>query len=433
MMEAYRGQLIHFLGDPKDLGEESAHRYYPDGLLLVADGRVVEAGPAEKLLDGLSEDVRVEEFPDCLILPGFVDAHVHYPQTEMIASYGEQLLEWLENYTFPTERGFESAEKAAAVAEFFLGQLLRNGTTTAMALATVHPESVEGFFEAALDRGMRVICGKVMMDRNAPEYLLDTPETGYADSKKLIEKYFGRGRLGYAVTPRFAPTSTPEQLEKAGQLLREYPGVYMQTHLSENKAEVDWVQELFPDCDGYLDVYDRSGLLGPTSVFAHSVHLSDLEFARLGETGSGIAHCPTSNLFLGSGLFNLEKADEYGVGVGLGTDVGAGTSFSQLQTGNEAYKVQQLRRTKLSPFRLLYMATLGGARMLGLERAIGNFEPGKEADFTVLDLQATELARWRVGTQKTLQDQLFVLFMLGDDRWVKATYLMGRRVYEKVG
>jgi guanine deaminase len=349
----------------------------------------------------------------------------------MLAAYGEQLLEWLENYTFPTEREFADPHKARQVAELFLDELLRNGTTTALAIATVHKASVDAFFTAARTRRMRMICGKVLMDRNAPAYLVDTPQSGYDDSKALIERWHGKGRLRYAVTPRFAPTCSDAQLTKAGQLMQEHPDIYLHTHLAENLDEVKWVRKLFPQCSGYLNVYDHFGLLGPRSIFAHCIHLDDQEFALLHRTRSNIAFCPTSNLFLGSGLFNLSMAQDNRVNVGFGTDTGAGTSFSLLQTINEAYKTQQLRGHPLSPLKSLYLATLGGARTLDLHSEIGNFKAGKEADFVVLDYRSTPMLALRLERCTRLADKLFVLAILGDDRAVKATYVLGKEAYRR--
>jgi len=430
-LKIHRAEILHFLADPAEEGDADSYEYFPDGLLILKNGRVESVGPARELLPDLPAELEVVHHRDCLILPGFVDCHVHYPQTEMVAAYGEQLLEWLETYTFPTEREFADADKARKVAEIFLDELLRNGTTTALAIATVHKESVDAFFTAARTRRMRMICGKVLMDRNAPEYLTDTPESGYRQSKELIERWHGKGRLQYAVTPRFAPTCSDAQLTKAGQLLREHPDLYLHTHLAENTDEVKWVKELFPQCSGYLDVYDHFGLLGKRSIFAHCIHLSDAEFKLLHQSGSGIAFCPTSNLFLGSGLFNLAKAEAEKVKVGLATDTGAGTSFSLLQTINEAYKTQQLQKHRLSPFRSYYLATLGGARTLDLQDVIGSFQPGKEADFVVLDYRATPILSLRLERCKHLSDRLFVLAMLGDDRAVKATYVMGKQAYKR--
>ena len=427
---AYRAAILYFVGDPFALGEQ-ALQYHPDGILWVEDGRVKAVGPAEQIRSQLPAAVPLEHFANHLILPGFIDTHIHYPQTEMIAAYGEQLLSWLNTYTFPTEMQFEDSAYAASVADVFLNELLRNGTTTALVFGTVHPQSVDAFFAAAQQRGLRMIAGKVMMDRNAPDALCDTAEQSYLDSKALIERWHGVDRLQYAVTPRFAPTSTQQQLQKAGQLLQEYPGVYLHTHLSENTNEVAWVQELFPDSKNYLDVYDQAGLLSRRSVFAHGIHLCDEECARLAQTGSAIAHCPTSNLFLGSGLFPLDTLQQQGVHLGLGTDVGGGTSFSMLRTLDEAYKIQQLRGKKLDPFQALYLATLGGAKALDLDQCIGSLQPGFEADFCILDLHATPLMAFRMPHCRNLQETLFALNTLGDDRCIERTYALGRCVHQK--
>lgn len=429
--KAYRAAILHSLADPREVGVEKSYEYFEDGLLVVEDGKVARIGTAADLLPSLPAGTEVVEYRDALITSGFIDTHIHYPQTGMIASYGEQLLDWLNTYTFPTERAFADKAHASEVAEVFLGELLRNGTTTALVFGSVHKESVEAFFEQAEKLNLRMIAGKVLMDRNAPDYLTDTAESGYTDSKELIERWHGKGRLHYAVTPRFAPTSTPEQLALAGKLYKEYPDLYMHTHLSENRKEIEWVRELFPERKGYLDVYDHHGLIGARSVFAHGVHLCDDECQRLGETGSAVAFCPTSNLFLGSGLFDLEKVEGHGVRVGLGTDVGAGTSFSQLQSLNEAYKVMQLQGKKLDPFKSLYLATLGGARALYLDDRIGNLQQGKDADFVVLDYKATPLIDYRMQQAKTLEERLFALMMLGDDRAVKETYAAGVSVHKK--
>jgi len=430
-LKAFRGEILHFLKDPDKVGEAASYQHFADGILLVQDGHIREIGPAQRLLADLPAEQPVVHHRDCLIMPGFVDCHVHYPQTGMVAAYGGQLLEWLETYTFPTEGEFADGDKARRVAEIFLDELLRNGTTTALVLATVHPQSAEAFFQAARTRRMRMICGKVLMDRNAPKYLRDTPESGYRESKALIRRWHGRDRLGYAVTPRFAPSCSEAQLARAAQLVNEFPGVHLHTHLAENRDEVAWVKKLFPGCNGYLDVYDHFGLLGPRSIFAHCIQLSRAEFRRLGQSGSGIAFCPTSNLFLGSGLFNLARSQQAAVKVGLATDIGAGTSFSLLQTMAEAYKVQQLRNHALAPFKSYYLATLGGARTLGLDDSIGNFEIGKEADFVVLDYRSTPLLDLRIKGCRTLADRLFALAMLGDDRAVKATCLLGEAAHSR--
>ncbi|WP_263262982.1 guanine deaminase [Pseudomonas sp. RIT-PI-S] len=429
--KAYRASLLHSLGDPTEVGIEASYEYISDGLLLIEDGKIAAQGEAAALLPTLPEGTPVEHFERGLITPGFIDTHIHLPQTGMIGAYGEQLLDWLNTYTFPCERQFENKAHADDVAARFLAELLRNGTTTALVFGSVHPQSVDALFEAAQRLDLRLIAGKVMMDRNAPGYLTDTAESSYAQSKALIERWHGKGRLHYAVTPRFAPTSTPEQLAMAGRLLAEHDGLYLQTHLSENAKEIEWVKALFPERQGYLDVYDHYHLLGERSVFAHGVHLCEEECARLADTGSAIAFCPTSNLFLGSGLFNLPMAERHKVKVGLGTDVGGGTSFSILQTLNEAYKVMQLQGARLNPFKSLYLATLGGARALSLDRQIGSLEVGKEADFLVLDLAATPLLDYRLQQCKDIAETLFVLMTLGDDRVVRHTFAMGQKVHSR--
>ncbi len=428
--KAYRAAVLHSLADPAVVGVEQSYEYFEDGILLIENGKVAQVGAAAELLPKLA-GIEVQHYRDALITPGFIDTHIHYPQTGMIASYGEQLLDWLNTYTFPTEQQFEDKAHASDVAAIFLKELLRNGTTTALVFGTVHPQSVDAFFEQAEKLNLRMIAGKVLMDRNAPDYLTDTAESGYAESKALIERWHGKGRLHYAVTPRFAPTSTPEQLELAGKLLQEYPNLYMHTHLSENRKEIEWVKELFPERKGYLDVYDHHKLIGPRAVFAHGVHLCDDECKRLAETGSAVAFCPTSNLFLGSGMFDLNKLEAHGVRVGLGTDVGAGTSFSQLQSLNEAYKVMQLQGKKLDPFKSLYLATLGGANALYLDDKLGNFLPGKDADFLVLDYNATPLISYRMQQARSLEERLFALTMLGDDRTVKETFAAGVSVHQR--
>ena len=404
-------------------------RYIEDGLMLIDSGKVHWLGTWQDGQQHLPADISVQHYPEQLIVPGFIDTHIHFPQTEMIGAYGEQLLSWLNTYTFPTEMQFKDKDYATQIAQFFVQELLKNGTTTALVFGTVHPESVDALFETAEQYNMRLIAGKVMMDRHAPDELCDTAESGYLESKQLIEKWHNKGRALYAITPRFAPTSTPEQLAKAGQLKQEYPDVYVHTHLSENKDEIAWVKSLFPEQKSYLDVYHHYGLTGKKSVFAHCVHLEEDEWNCMHHTDSSIAFCPTSNLFLGSGLFPLKKTWEKHVRVGLGTDVGAGTAFCQLQTLNEAYKVQQLQGNKLSAFESFYHATLGGAHALHLDEKIGNFNVGKEADFIVLDLNATPLQRLRQSRSQSIEDALFALMTLGDDRNIHATYIAGVEVY----
>ncbi|WP_298939853.1 guanine deaminase [uncultured Psychromonas sp.] len=423
-----RASFLHFINDPAKVENiDDAYQYIADGLLVIENGKVKSLTP----FNDKSADLypHLEDKRGQLIMPGFIDTHIHYPQTEMIAAYGEQLLEWLETYTFPTEKQFKDKLYAQKISQFFINELLKNGTTSALVFGTVHPESVDALFEEAEKIDMRMIAGKVMMDRNAPDYLLDTAQSSYDQSKALIEKWHNKGRLQYAITPRFAPTSTPEQLELAGKLKAEYPDVYVQTHLSENVDEIEWVKSLFPEREGYLDVYEHYGLTGDKSVFAHCIHLTDKEWTIMAESNSVIAFCPTSNLFLGSGLFNLDKADDNNVPVGLATDVGGGTSFSQLRSLSEAYKIMQLQGKKLSVFKGLYLATLGSAQSLSLDHKVGNFEKGKEADFIVLDWAATELQTLRLENSNSLQDKLFALMMLGDERNIHSTYVAGKLVY----
>ena len=438
MLKVIRSSFLDFIDDPFYTSESSSVRYLEDGLLVLENGKIKDFGPYEQLREKYSA-IEAIAYPDKLIMPGFIDTHIHYPQTAMVAAYGEQLLEWLSKYTFPTEAKFKDKNYAEEIAIVFLDELLKNGTTTALVFAAVFPESVDAFFEEAERRNLRMIAGKVMMNLNAPDFLLDTAQSSYDETKALIEKWHQKGRLLYAVTPRFAITSTDEQLDLAGKLLSEFPDVYLHTHLSENVNEVQFVAELFPNSKGYLDVYDQAGLVKEKSIFAHGVQLTDQEFKRLSETKSAISFCPTSNLFLGSGLFKLHKAksSENPVKVGLGTDVGAGTSFSLLQTANEAYKVVQLQGQKLSSFQALFLATLGGARALSLEDKLGNFDIGKEADFIVIDPKATPAMALRnsdfpVKTLEDIADKAFAIMIMGDDRTIEATYIMGEIAYQSV-
>jgi len=429
---AFRGSVLHFLGDPGEASEPTgSYEYFEDGLLVVRDGHVVEAGPASEVLPRLPAGTEVVDRTGKLILPGFVDCHIHYSQTDVIASYGEQLLEWLERYTFPAERRFADAAHARESADFFLDECLRNGTTTALVLGTVHAQSVDSFFEAARARRMRMVAGKVLMDRNCPESLRDTPESAYAQSKALIERWHGRDRLHYAITPRFAPTSSEAQLERAGALADEFPDVYVHTHLAENRKEVAWVRDLFPWARSYLDVYARFSLVRPRSVFAHCLHLDEEDLELLAEQRATAAFCPTSNLFLGSGLFDLRRMRQAEVTVGVATDVGGGTSFSMLRTLAEGYKVAQLADQPLSAYRAFYLATLGGAQGLRLDDRIGSFAPGKEADFVVIEPAATPLAARRHARTETLEERLFMTMVLGDDRFIAETYVLGERVHPR--
>jgi guanine deaminase len=387
---------------------------------------VGDAANIRKLLDGSEV---VVDYRGKTILPGFVDTHIHYVQTNVIASYGAQLLDWLNKFTFPEEARFADPAYAEEAAQFFINELLRNGTTSAMVFASSHKSSADAIFEEAKKRQMCLVAGKVLMDRNAPAQLCDTPESAYADSKELIKTWHGKERLRYALTPRFAPTSTEAQLEVVKSLLHEFDDLHIQTHVAENPQEVAWVAELFPWSRSYLDVYDRYDMLRERAVYAHCIYLDEHDRKRLGETGASISFCPTSNLFLGSGLFKINENQKFNVRVGIGTDVGGGTSFSILRTLHEAYKVSQMARQEFSAFDAFYTATLGGARSLYLDQEIGNFDSGKAADFVVLDTKATPLLARRMRTIETLEEKLFVLMMLGDEHMVYATHVLGKLVY----
>ncbi len=429
-----RGPAITFTGDPFRDGLERTMVHWPDAAIAIEDGRILRAGPARDVLATLPPGTAVEDYgPDSLITAGFVDTHVHFPQTPMIASPGGQLLDWLERYTFPTELKFADLEFARDAARVFLQECLRNGVTTSCVYCTVHPHSVDALFEEAERIGLRIAAGKVMMDRNAPEALRDTAQTGHDQSAALIAKWHGRGRLLYAVTPRFAGSSTPEQLEAAGALWRAHPDCLMQTHISENKREVAWMKELFPDRRNYLDIYDHHGLVGPRAVFGHGIWLEESELQRMHDSGSAISHCPTSNLFLGSGAFNLARAldPRRPVRVGIGTDIGAGTSFSILATMGEGYKAALQHQQTLSAPHALYLATRGGAHAMYLDDRIGSLAPGMEADLAVLDMKSTPLIAYRMEQARDLAEQLFIQMTLGDDRAVRATYVAGRLAYQQ--
>ncbi|WP_169567231.1 guanine deaminase [Sneathiella limimaris] len=431
---ALRGSVLSFTDNPFLAPEEDCYVFEEDGLVVIENGKIKKVGHAPNLLPELSPETKITHYKSGLILPGFIDCHVHYPQIEVIGAYGKQLIDWLNKYTFVAEQKYKDLDYAKQAADLFLRELLQSGTTSASVFCTVAPQSVDAFFETSEKFGMLNLAGKVLMDRNAPEGLLDTAQTGYDQSKALIEKWHGRGRNLYSLTPRFAPTSTPEQMEMTGALWKEFPGTYLQSHISENKGEIEWVQELFPDCKDYLDVYDHFGQLGERAIYGHGIHLSEREFARLHETGTTLAHCPTSNLFLGSGLFSFEKAYDPArpVHAGLATDVGGGTSFSQLATMSEAYKVAQMRGSSLRAFQAFYMATRGAAEALYLTDRVGSIEPGLDADLTVIDLKATPLLEYRLSHAETLHDILFVLMILAEAQSIKATYVGGKCLMERV-
>jgi guanine deaminase len=426
-IHAYRASILHFIADPAV--HAHSHEWFEDGLLIVDGGQIKAVGDYTRLRAGLASGTPLHDHSGKLIVPGFIDTHIHYPQTDMIASPADGLLPWLESYTFPTERQFANPEHADDVADFFIRELLRCGTTTAMVYCTVHSASVEAFFTQSEARNLRMAAGKVLMDRNCPAFLQDTAESGAHDSEMLIRKWHKRGRQMYAITPRFAPTSSDAQMQLAGELAAKYPDVYLQSHVAENAEEVAWAKALYPDARSYLDVYDRFGMLRPRSMYGHCIWIDDADRARMAETQSAIAICATSNLFLGSGLFDFGRADAAQVPLSLATDVGGGTSFSILQTMNEAYKVARMGGSHLPALRMFYLATLGGARAMQLEGVIGNFRSGNEADFIVLDPQATPLLRRRSARTNSLEELLFALALLGDDRTVAATFAAGRCVH----
>jgi guanine deaminase len=431
---AIRGPVLTYTGDAFAEGLERTMRYEPDAIVAMAGGKVTQFGPAHEMQPDLPSGAKVRHYgKDSLILAGFVDCHVHYPQTQIIGSYGEQLTDWLTRYTYAAEQQFADGEHARAVAKVFLAECLRAGTTTAAVHCTVHPQSVDAFFEAAAARDMRMIAGKVLMDRNAPAALTDTAKRGYDESKALIGRWHGKGRQLYCITPRFAPTSSPEQMEAAGALWRESPGTYLQSHVSESRAEIAWVKDLYPERQGYLDTYEHYGLLGPRAIYGHGIWLTEDELRRCHDTGTALAHCPTSNAFLGSGLFNLANAKKAArpVRVGMATDLGAGTSFSMLQTLGEAYKVAHLTGNTLSAGHAFYLATRGGAQALYLEDTIGSIAVGMEADLVVLDLKSTPIIDYRMRHCRDLEEALFIQMTLGDDRAVAATYVAGALAHSR--
>jgi guanine deaminase len=423
-----RGTLIYCRDDPFLTDPGKAFVCEPDGLLLCRDGLIQAVGPYAALKAQLPHGADIADHSGCLIAPGFVDTHVHYVQTGIIGAQGFHLLDWLTHYTFAAEQTFADPAVAQETARVFCDELLRQGTTTALVFCSVHPGSVDALFVEAEKRNLRIIAGKVLMDRNAPAALMDTAHSGYDQSKALIAKWHGRGRCLYAITPRFAGSSTPEQLELAGSLWREHPGTFVQTHIAETRDEVGWVMELFPQRRDYLDVYAHYGLTGRRAVLAHGIYLNEGDFERCHASGTALAHCPTSNLFLGSGLFPLHTARDphRPVHVGLGTDIGAGTSFSLLATMSEAYKVAQLQNRPIDAVEAFFLATLGGARALALDDRIGTLAVGREADMVVLDPNATPLLAFRNRRSRSVTETLAVLTTLGDDRAVRATYVAGK-------
>ncbi len=423
-----RGRTLSFLRWPETVDDHAAYAYEEDGGILIRDGKIVAAGAYTDVVKQAGHGAKTVDHRPHLLLPGFIDAHVHFPQMQVIASYGAELLDWLNTYTFPEESKFQNAQHGRRIARLFLDEMVRHGTTTVAAYCSVHKESAEAFFAEAYDRNMLTVAGKVMMDRNAPDAVLDTPQSGYDDTKALIGKWHGKGRQHYAITPRFAITSSPEQLEMSGALCREFPHLHMQTHLSENHAEIAFTQELYPWSKDYTDVYERYGLLGRKSLFGHCIHLSEREADALSESGSVAVFCPTSNLFLGSGLFDYQRyrRREKPLRIAAATDVGGGTNYSMLRTMDEGYKVIALNGEKLNPFQSFWQLTRGNAEALSLADKVGTLEEGTDADIVVLDAGATPAMRLRMENIETLAEELFLLQTLGDDRAVREVYVAGR-------
>ena len=421
-----RGRVLTFRDEPQSLNDSASYRYIEDGAILVEDGRIARLGDYAELSAEAGSDVKLADHRPHLILPGFIDTHIHYPQTQVVASYAANLLEWLNTYTFVAEQKFADEQHAEFIAERFLDELIRHGTTTAVAYCSVHPQSVDAYFRASQHRNMRMLGGKVMMDRNAPPALCDTAQSGYDDSKELIARWHGKDRLDYVITPRFAITSTPEQLEASQALAREHPECFIQTHLSENHDEIAFTKSLYPDAPDYLGIYEHYGLLGNKTLLGHSIHLEERELGVMAESGSVAVFCPPSNLFLGSGLFDRDRLKASGVRTAVATDVGGGTSFSMLRTMDEGYKILQLREQRLNPFQSFYMMTLGNARALSMEDKIGTLDEGTEADIVVLDSAATSPMRLRMAAGATLEQELFLLQTVGDDRAIVETYIAGK-------
>ncbi len=429
-MLAIRSGLFTLVQDPFLQGEKASYRYIQDGLLIVDNNKIIDLGDASTLMQKYSH-LPLKTYSDSVIVPGFIDSHVHYAQTEIMASFGKQLIDWLNNYTFVAEQKFADIDHATTIAELFISEQLKQGVTTSAVYATVFPQSVDALFMAAEKYNMRLMVGKVCMDQHAPQALLDTPQKAYDESVQLIEKWHRKGRYEYIITPRFAPTSSVAQLEILATLAKDYPDMLIQSHISENVGEIEWVKALFPQHKDYTEVYEHYGLLRSRAIYGHGIHLSNDELSRFHETGASISHCPTSNFFLGSGAFNVQhtKNSQRPVLVGLGTDVGAGTTFSMLGTMQAAYFAAQQNGYPLSAIHAFYLATLGSAEALGIADKVGSLTIGKEADFVVLNLYSTPVIRRRMHNVNDIEEALFVQMMLGDDRAIAATYIAGHEVY----
>jgi len=418
---AIRASIIHFLN-------KDEYEFFEDGLLVVMNGFVKEIGPSEVLLEKWQSVIPIEDETGKFLMPGFVDGHIHAVQNAVIASYGAQLLDWLEDYTFPYEARFQDQEFSNSSVDFFFHEMLKNGTTSAAIYSSVHQESIHAVMEKAKELNMRIIAGKTNMDRNAPKELLEETQTTFDIGMELIEKYHKSKRISYALTPRFAITSTSEQLQQLGRLKQQYPKIHVQTHIAENPKEIESVKALFPQQKDYLDVYEQHGLIGKNSLLGHGIYFSQSEWERVKVSQASLIHCPTSNLFLGSGLFHMQKCLEMDIPLALGSDVGGGTSFSMLHTAASAYQVAALQAYKPDAFTMFYLLTLGGAKALGLDEKIGNFQEGKEADFVLINLEKQDVLTQRIEESNSLEETLFALMMLGDDRNIDSVYLMGEKI-----
>ncbi|MES5043781.1 guanine deaminase [Rhizobium nepotum] len=427
-MVLLRGRLLSFRRAPLSIDDTQSYLYIEDGGLLLEDGRIAAIGDYADIRKQAPEEIEEKDHRPHLIVPGLIDMHLHFPQMQVIGSYAANLLEWLNTYTFPEECRFVETAHAERIATHFYDELLRHGTTTAVAYCSVHKTSADAFFAEALKRGMLMVGGKVMMDRNAPQGLLDTPETSYDETRAVIADWHGKGRNHVAITPRFAITSTPKQMEAAQALAQEFPDLFIQTHLSENLDEIKYTCELYPEATDYTDIYVRYGLMGNKTLLGHAIHLSDREADVLSETGAVAVHCPTSNLFIGSGLFPMKKLQrrEKPVRIAVATDIGGGSSYSMLRTMDEAYKIQQLLGERLNPLESWYLMTRGNAEALSMVDRIGTLDAGTDADITVLNASSTPAMALKMEVVKSLTEELFLMLTMGDDRTVVETYVAGK-------
>ncbi|WP_086933568.1 guanine deaminase [Agarilytica rhodophyticola] len=428
-VQAFRSRVMHFPDDQAN-SDKPNFQYLEDAVLLVKNGKIESLADAKDMAQQGFDLQQCLHFPKQLIVAGFIDPHVHAPQMDVMASFGEQLLDWLEKYTFPTEIKFSDKQHSEQQSARFVNSLLANGTTSAMVFTTSFKHSTDHLFEQANAINMRLIAGKVMMDRNAPDALLDTAEQAKYDCEALIDNWHGTGRLGYALTPRFAGTSTRQQLAVAGEIFKRHPDLWLQTHLSENLDEITWTQSLFPEAKDYLNTYELFDLVGPKTTFAHCIHLNESEIERIATIGCNIAFCPSSNLFLGSGLFNLAKLKSYGIPIALASDVGGGTSLSQFRTMADAYKVCQLQNYSLAAAEAFFLSSLGAAQALSIADHVGNFEIGKEADFIVINPALSDNVHQRVKLCNNIEEELFVYMTMGDERLIERTYIYGEQRYQ---